>query len=496
MADRATETGAPGDQPVEPDSWATRRLSRRNLLRAVGLGTAGVAIGACGSSTSPGAGATGSTAAGSTASTFPIGAAAKSSSRPVGVTMWHSMTNANLTTLEQLAKTFNDSQHDVNVSLVNQNSYQDTLSLYTAALGSGNLPDLVQIESVDLQLMVDSQSVVPAADAVAADHFDLTPLLASTVEYFKVDGTLWALPFNVSSQVMYFDQKAFERAGLDPAAPPLTLESYRSYCDKIVSRRVGKYGTSLKLDSSNFGDWTAQGGGLFVNNENGRTSRATAVAFDDPLGRSLLEWFSSMLSSKLAQATPAVGGGAYDNLLAIPNGTAPMTIDTSAALGTVLGVLGGGRYPNVKLGVGPLPKPVAGPGGVPYGGAGLYMSNKSSAARQDGAWQFAKFLVSAPSQAVWTVGTGYIPINSDAVTSSLVSTAWTKTPEYRVAYEQLLNTVPSPATAGAVCGPLAQIGTDLNTALTAISNGTAYPTALAQAAAASNAAISSYNSRV
>ena len=41
-----------------------------------------------------------------------------------------------------------------------------------------------------------------------------------------------------------------------------------------------------------------------------------------------------------------------------------MTINTSAALGPVLAVLGGGQFPNIKpadVGVGPMP----GPGGKP-----------------------------------------------------------------------------------------------------------------------------------
>ena len=485
MNDRTGQTDPTGDGLFD------RTLTRRSLLGAFGLGAAGLAVAACGSSSS---GST--TTTGGVASTFPLGAAAKSSSKPVKVTMWHSMTNANLTTLQSLAKTFNSSQSDVQVTLVNQPSYGDTLTLYTADLGGGNLPDLVQIETIDMQLMIDSQSIVPVGDAVAADSsFDLSQILPGSVNYFKANGTQWAMPFNQSTQVMYYDQKAFTKAGLDPAKPPLTLAEYQTYSKQIVSKGVAKYGTSLKMDPSNFEDWTAQGGGLLVNKDNGRSARATAVAFDDSLGLSLFDFYSEMLSSKTAQATPGTGAGAYDNLLAIPPGTAPMTIDTSAALGTVLSVLGGGRYPNVELGVGPLPAP-PGPGGVPYGGAGLYISKKSPAAQQDGAWQFIKFLVSPQSQATWTLGTGYIPINTKTPDLPSVKAAWAKTPEYTVAYKQVLATKPTTATAGALCGPLAQVETDISNALEAISNGASATTAQSQATSSANSTISSYNARV
>ena len=139
------------------------------------------------------------------ASSFPLGAAAKSKSKPVQITMWHSMTSANLSTLTNLTNAFNSSQSDVHVSLVAQTSYQDTQTAYTTALsgGTSGLPDVVQWESELIQLLIDSESVVPAASAIAADHFSFSDFVPSMVDFFIVNGTQWAMPFNISSQVLY-----------------------------------------------------------------------------------------------------------------------------------------------------------------------------------------------------------------------------------------------------------------------------------------------------
>jgi sn-glycerol 3-phosphate transport system substrate-binding protein len=471
-------------------------LDRRRFLQLMGLAGAGAALGACGGGKS-GSG-TGTTSAPTssvpTAPAFPIGAAAKATNKPVPVTMWHSMTEANLKTLQALTKQFNASQSDVKVSLVNQSSYTDTMTAYTAAASSNSLPDLVQIENIDQRIMIDSQTVVPAGSAVAADtSFQLSGLLPSAVEFFKVEDVLWAMPWNESTQILYYDQNAFERAGLDPSSPPATLTDYRSAAEAIVSKKVAKYGTSLKLTPSEFEDWVSQAGGLLVNNGNGRTARATEVAFGGSTGLELFSFYADMYASKLAQATPANGSGAYDNLLAIASGTAAMTTETSAALGTVLTVIG--HYPKIKLGVAPLPAP-AGPGGVPYGGAGLFMVKTSPAERQDGAWQFIKFLLGAGPMAAWSLGSGYIPITTAAVDEPVLTAAWSKVPEYKVAYEQVLGTKPSTATAGAVAGALDQVETNLGNGLEAMSNGTPAATALASVVSQSNAAIASYNSRV
>jgi sn-glycerol 3-phosphate transport system substrate-binding protein len=459
------------------------RFDRRRLL-GVGSGVAGaVVLGACSSSKSNSPSSSGS-------SKFPLGAASRAAGKPVGITMWHSMQSANLTALQKMTASFNSSQSDVKVSLVNQNSYTDTLTLYTAALAGGTLPDVVQMESADLQLMIDSQSVVPAQSALDVDDVDTSDYLASALDYYKVDGKIYALPFNVSSQVLYYDANAFSAAGLDPASPPTTLTDLRSAAQKIVSSGTEKYGMSLKLSPSTFEEWLSMDGQALLNNGNGRTGRATSVDFDDSAGKSLASYYQQVYSQKIAQPTSAT---TYDNLFAIANRIAPMTLETSAALGTVVELLGG--YKQVKLGVGPMPGPVA-TGGVFVGGAALFMVSKSPAQRQDASWQYIKYLTSPGQQAIWAAASGYIPVRKSAVDQSVLQQRWATIPEFKVAYDQILASPQSAATAGPVCGVQNQVDTAVQNALTSISTGTSPDSALANAASTANQAISSYNSRI
>ncbi len=433
-------------------------------------------------------------------SKFPIGAATRSKSKPVSITMWHSMTEANLQTLQKLTDQFHRSQKNVRVNLVGQNSYTDTLTAYTTALSAGTskLPDVLQWETSLIQLLIDSQSVVPVGSAVAADHYSLGDYVPSMLNYFRVNGTLWAMPFNISSQVLYYDQNVLVKAGLDPTKPPTTLNGLRTAAKKIVSSGAAKYGMSLKGAPATFELFMSLGNKTVVNHSNGRKGRATAVTFDDALGRSIFSWWSGMLNDKLAQETAPTGTGVYDNLLAIGSGIAPMTLDTSAALGTILVVLTQKQYANVKLGVGPIPSPGSKPaksGGVFIGGAGLYIVKKS-AAHQDAAWQFIKFLTSPDQQATWAVGTGYVPVRKASLSNPTLSKAWNSVPGYRVPYQQLLSSPVNPACAGYVSGAANQIDTAIQNALAALANGTPAKQALNEAASAANSAIRSYNQRV
>lgn len=473
----------------------TDAVSRRRFLQLLGLGSAGAALAACGSSSPSSSGKTTTTRA-SSGPSFPIDAV-KDATGVVSVTMWHAMTNANLTTLENLAKAFNDSQSKVKVTLLGQASYTDTFTKYRTSIGSSAAPQLVQIESILLQDMIDSQSIVSASSALKADtSFDASDVAPAAMNFFTVDGVQWAMPWNCSSQVMYYNTNIFEKAGLDPSSPPKTFAEYKSMAAQAKSKGGVTYGTALKLTASNVEDWIAQTGSLFLNNSNGRSGRATAVEFGNSTGSQIFSFIEDMLSSKVAEPIPPTGPQDYDNLIAIGNGSTAMAIDTSAALGTVIELLAGGKYPSVDLGVGPLPG-LNGPGdGVPYGGAGLYMVKSGTPEQQDGAWQFIKYLLSPDAMATWSIGSGYIPITKSSVTTSAIKSAWAKTPQYKVAYEQLQATKPSEATAGGVTGAFAQIETDIQNALSLISNGTPSSKALSQAVSTSNQAISSYNSSV
>jgi sn-glycerol 3-phosphate transport system substrate-binding protein len=460
------------------------RLAKR--LVAVGVGAALAVIGLA----MPVAGAAPAQSSGK----CPLNALKNAKNKPVEITYWHSMNRANEETLQRLADRFNSSQNDVRVSLVNQTSYVDTLNKFRAGLSTGDLPDLVQIEDTGLQQMIDTQAVLPAQSCVDADKYVLSDHLKRVVDYYSVKGKLYPMPFNVSNPVLYYNKRAFQSAGLDPNNPPKTLEEVKSAAQKLKdSGTVAQAGFGLKLDPWYLEQWSALGGKTYVNNSNGRKSRASAVTFDNATGREIFTFMNDMVKQGLARTNPAENN--FDNLLGIGNGNFGMTIDTSAALGTIQQLLSAGDYPNVELGVAPMPGP-KGKGGVLVGGAANYIVKKSSPGKQAAAWQFAKFLNEPESQADWAVGTGYIPIRQAAANLPQVQQRWAEIPGFKVAYDQLVGGVANTATAGPVIGDYQGVRDSVLDSEQQMFGGMSPSAALKQAKQAANAKIEEYNSRV
>jgi sn-glycerol 3-phosphate transport system substrate-binding protein len=429
----------------------------------------------------------------------PRGAIDKAKSKPVEITMWHSMggARANIDELTGLTDRFNASQSDVHVNLVNQTSYKETFQKFRAGLSSGDLPDLGQFEDTALQQLIDTKAVLPAQACIDAEKYDLSDHLKRVVDYWSVKGTLWPMPFNLSNPVFYYDKAAFRSAGLDPEKPPTTFDEVRSAAEKLkASGVVTKAGMGLKLDAWHLEQWLAKAGDPYVNNGNGRKARATKVEFDNKNGRRIFGFWSGMVRDGLAETNPTEGPSAIDNLIGIGTHSHAMTIDTSAALGTVTQILGTGQYADVEVGVAPMPGP-SGNGGILVGGAGLYIVNKSAPEKQEAAWRFAKFLNDPQTQAEWAAATGYIPVRKSAVDLPPIQQRWSQNPGFKVAYDQLTSGVESTASAGPVIGDYQGVrDAVLEAEQGMFTQGTKPATALNQARSNADQAISEYNSRI
>ncbi len=471
---------------VHPMSALHRPLRWLVAAALLALGVPGVALGGLALSSAP-----------AQASSLPSCSlsALKSAKGTVNITLWNSAARNNQTTLQTLTNQFNASQHKIHVSLVQQATYDDTWSKYEAGLSNGELPNVVQLQDTNLAGAVASQSILPVQSCINAAHYSTTDYLARALNYWKTNGIQQGMPWAVSAPVLYYNKAAFTKAGLNPDAPPATLAEMDTDAGKL--KASGDQGMGLKLDPWHVETWLATANQLFVNNQNGRSGTASKAVFNNSAGLQIYTELNDLVKSQNAVTNPYVGPSLYDNLLGIGNGKYGMTIDTSAALGTILAVVG--QYPDVQLGVGPFPElSTQYHGGIEPGGSALYIVKKgSSPAQQAAAWTYIAFMDSTSSQATWSVGTGYIPIRKSSVQTSAVQQAWKTTPEYTVAYKELLTGANTPATSGAVIGDFPDVRTaELNAEQSMFQQGVSPKTALNNAVKNITTVMQQYNQRL
>jgi sn-glycerol 3-phosphate transport system substrate-binding protein len=414
---------------------------------------------------------------------------------PVQITMWHTMTQTNNTWLQGAVATFNSSQGKVHVNLVQQPDYPSEFTKYKAGLQSGDLPTLAQFEDTTVQQLVDSHSTVPVQDCISASHYSLGDYLPRTLAFYRFHGVQQSMPWAVSNVIMYYNPVDFQKAGLNPNDPPQTFAQVEADAKKIVTVHAATHGVALPAKPYVFEFLLAKSGGMYVNNGNGRTARATQANVTSPTAMKLWRWWNQMLTSHLALATGSDPNN-IDHLIAIATGNAAMTFEASGIIGPAEAVLASGQYPGVQIRTAPLPALTTG-GGVPVGDGSLWISAHASLAQRAAAWQLIQFLDSPQQQASLAAEGGYVPVRMSATKLPVLVQRWTSDPNYKVGYSQLTSGKLSNANIGSLIGDYQGVRNAVADGLEQmVANGMSPSGAANFAEGEANTAIQNYNSRV
>lgn len=415
--------------------------SRWRLVRVAALVAAiGLLGAACGSEEE---GSGGSDGGGSSKGDCPVGALANVT-EPVRLDMWYGFVGLPSEALETMAAKYNDSQDKVIVSVANQGNYDEQISKYRQSLGNADsLPNLMAAEDTNTQFLVDSKSVVAAEDCLdadpdAADIFDdLNPAIRSA---YSVDDRLVPGGFGISTPVLYFNRAHFETAGLDPDAPPATLDELRSAAEALKAANIGglKEPLVLKMDSWFWEHWLTAQGIDQVNEDNGRSAPATEPLLRSPESMEIFEWLQAMISDELLK--PVKSNDDISGFLAVGTQASSMLIETSAATNTIDLAIDGKltdkvlklpagidpssiKLSNLQADVGALPTPEGATGGQ-IGGNAWYIVKKSPE-EIAAAWDFLKFANQTENQVEWTRTGGYLPSHTKAADELTADTEFT-----------------------------------------------------------------------
>ena len=133
------------------------------------------------------------------------------------LTFWHAMGGTNGEVLQQIVDDFNASQDEIEIKAEYQGTYDDTITKLKAAMQSDSgLPDVCQMYDVGTKFMYDSGAVIPVEDKFESTGYDKSSVMEVISSYYTVDGKQYAMPFNVSTPMLYYNKDVFEAAGLDP----------------------------------------------------------------------------------------------------------------------------------------------------------------------------------------------------------------------------------------------------------------------------------------
>lgn len=405
----------------------------------------------------------------------------------IEITFWHAMGGVNGEALDQMVEDFNASQDEIVVTTEYQGTYDDTITKLKAAMQSGNLPDVCQMYDVGTKFMIDSGYVVPVEDMFESTGYDKSTVMDVITSYYSSGGKQYAMPFNVSTPMLYYNKDIFEKAGLDPNTPPKTYDEVLEYSKQIVESGAASVGYSQAIYGWFFEQQLAGLGLCYGNNDNGRSSDITAVDFDsNGGGLKIMELWKKLYDSGYFEN---YGTTTADTQTAFFGGDVGMIIESTAILKNAT------ESCNFEVGTGYLPVIEENDeGGVIIGGASLWMMDTKDDARKDAAWKFIEYTTTAEAQSKWSQSTGYFAINPDAYEMEDMKAYIEENPNFTTAIDQLNDSPVNNYTAGVLSGVQTEARLTFNEIIPKLYDGGITPQeAVDELASEVNKAIENYN---
>ena len=458
----------------------------KNRKRWLAAGLAAIMVlsmAGCGGGSSSG-GKTATTAASGGSDNASGGASADGK---VEITFWHAMGGVNGEATEAIVKAFNESQDQIVVKSEYQGTYDDMITKLKATMQSGGMPDVCQMYEIGTKFMADSGYAVPVEDMFASTSFDPSCVMDIITSYYTVNGKQMAMPFNVSTPMLYYNKDVFKAAGLDPEKPPKTFDEIMEYSKTIVESGAAPVGFSQAIYGWFFEQQIAGQGKFYANNENGRKEAATAVDFDqNGAGLKIFETWKKLLDSGYAAN---YGSTTADTQTAFFAGQSAIIVESTAILKNAT------NSSDFEIGTGYFPKiEDSAEGGVIIGGASLWMMDNKDDAKKDAAWKFIEFTTTPEVQATWSMSTGYFAINPAAYDTPDMKAFIEENPNFLTAINQLKDTPVNGYTAGVLSGVATESRTLFNEAMEKTYDGTYTPQEAVDFLTKSvNSAIENYN---
>ncbi|SES02197.1 sn-glycerol 3-phosphate transport system substrate-binding protein [Gracilibacillus ureilyticus] len=354
------------------------------------------------------------------------------SNQPVEIEFWYGLGGQVEEVILNQVDRFNESHDNIHVNAVFQDSYDVTSQKLQAAIISGELPDLVQLNTRAWpvfgynETLLDLNKYIEEDEDINFDDFN-KGLLVNT----SLDGKQYTLPYNRSTPILYYNKAIMKELGEDPENPVETWDDLVRIAEKasiINDEKVERFGFSASMSGWYFYSLAWSNGGKILGDD------LSTVLFDSPEAAEGVALWEEMIDNQLMM--PPVGGTSTSGSSAgeslsqsFFNGTTAMTIASTGSLGKFSN--------NVDFDLGTSFLPRFDEYAVATGGANLAIINNKSKERQDAAWEFIKFMTSTDESIYFSKETGYLPIRLSAQASDELQIYYEEHPIYTKAIDQL-----------------------------------------------------------
>ncbi len=353
------------------------------------------------------------------------------------IVFWHAMNGTLNDEVNRICAEFNAAQSEAEIVPVFKGTYPETLTAAIAAWRAGQAPHLVQMFEVGTGSMLAAGPAVKQTWQLIQETgvaIDPNAYIGAVKGYYSLaDGRLASMPFNSSTSVMWLNQDAMERAGLDPAKAPATWPEVIAAAQAIkVKAAAPTPSTSSWFAWIQLEQFAAMHDLPYATKSNGFEGLDTELRVNAPP-------FVRQLDRIMGMARD--GTFRYAGRDDAPN---PLFLSGEAAIAFVSSGLRGDVVKNAKFRWLEAPLPydpelTTAPINSIIGGASLWTMTAPGRmpAEYKGVAQFLAFIAQPKQDAAWHQHTGYVPVTLAGFEESRRQGFYDKNPGADVPIKQL-----------------------------------------------------------
>ena len=160
----------------------------------------------------------------------------------VRVTYWEKWSGIEFDAIQAVVKEFNDSQDEIYVDLLSVAGIHNKTLM---AIAAGVPPDVAGLYGPNVAQYVHDRAIIPLDDYCEAAGISRDDYIPVYWDMGVFDGHVYSLPTTPASTALHYNRRLFREAGLDPDAPPRTIEELDAFTEVLtIFRDDGKIAQS------------------------------------------------------------------------------------------------------------------------------------------------------------------------------------------------------------------------------------------------------------
>ena len=335
--------------------------------------------------------------------------------------VWYAVSGTSGEKFTALSKEFDDQSDLVDLELSYSGGSADTATKVSAALLTNTQPDVALMYAGPLY--TGGRNDYAMEELMKREGFGMDDIFPGMLDYCTYMGQgICAVPFGISTQVMYYNKTLLENAGVDMTNPPKTWREFYDLCADLLTKVEGDDFTAFDVSDAPwlFKSMLKQNGcEIVVKGEDGKIQ----PVYNNEAALEVTDFWYSLVTSGIMAA------GEHDNAEnRFLSGNCAFIAATSNRISRWRGA--------TEFELGAIEMPFFKTQSLALGGNVMVILTDDPQ-KVEAAWEYISYLTSAEKNAEFALATGYLPIRKSELDNADIQKALSENELYAIAFKQL-----------------------------------------------------------